>query len=162
MKKKSTILTISGTIFIFSLLFQKIQFNQNKDTTSNNINIEANQNKTQTQEFENQNNQIDDKDKLDTNSNNTTNKDKLDTDNNDKNEIQVENSENEIESITSLGIFEGFADDNFVEIRNNNNYNVFKVEDEEIKNILRNKDIGTEINFKYIENENSKIIEILN
>lgn len=173
MKKISTLLGISSTVIFLSLglsFSTKVMSNENKNAQLGDSSVQINQNKDNISEPE----------YLDKNENTTNNKDFVEdeeinnseinnntTDNDTTDKIDVVENETEtetekVELVTSSGIFEGFADSNFIEVNINGEYSVFRIENETIKNNLSDKEAGSNITFKYIEKDNSKIIKELN
>lgn len=71
------------------------------------------------------------------------------------NNSQNTNSKNDSVS-QKTGVFQGFADDSFVEIKIGNEYSTYKVSSN-VKSILSNKNIGDSVTFEYI-NENGQIV----
>lgn len=69
------------------------------------------------------------------------------------------NSNSSSTSKKSNGVFQGFADDSFVELKVGDSYNTYKVSSE-AKEILSSKNIGDSIEFQYIQENGQTIITI--
>ena len=73
--------------------------------------------------------------------------------------IKEENANTESKTVT--GIYQGFADDNFVEIKIGDSYGVFKASGE-IKSKISSKNIGDSITLTYIASGGQQIITSVN
>lgn len=93
----------------------------------------------------NKNNQSNSNDKDDNSDNDDI---KEETNSNTTNNSNSNNNESQVTVTEKTGIFQGFADDNFVEIKVGNEYSTYRVSTD-AKNSLSNKNLGDSVTFEF-------------
>lgn len=85
----------------------------------------------------------------------------VENDTEDSNKTSSNQVDSNKEGNSTSGEYQGFADDNFVEIKVGDTYGVYKVSGD-IKTKLNSKNIGQTINFTYIESAGQRVITSIN
>lgn len=85
----------------------------------------------------------------------------VENDTEDSNKTSSNQVDSNKEGNSTSGEYQGFADDNFVEIKVGDAYGVYKVSGD-IKTKLNSKNIGQTINFTYIESAGQRVITSIN
>lgn len=186
MNKKFLMKTGIALIVVASLGFVMIKNNKTDKLPENNVELEVEDNELENtylddnyempddvdlnEEFENRvesekNNQSDDSSqKNDSNTSSNTGNSSAEEDNDEDNkdneednkDNEDENSSSEINTNKKTGLFQGFADDNSVEIKIGNEYATYRVSSQ-AKSTLSNKNLGESITFEFTK-ENGQLI----
>ena len=176
MNKKFLAKTGLALIVIASLGFGAVGCNKSDKSPDNTIESEVQDNELEdtylddnyempedvdlNKEFENRvesekNNQSNNHNK-DNNSNGSNNVENTTEENENKNDnVNNDNSSNQTNTNKKTGIFQGFADDNFIEVKIGNEYATYRVSSE-AKSVLSNKSLGDSITFEFTK-ENGQL-----